>query len=557
MANKISVSYGHLKNMKRNSEREKKLLSMVKFDAMTFDLFHMDSYEYEKYVAVMFAAKLFQATTQTNDDGMDEEVQTEEPELKSKWTQYPPKWSEMKYNISTLHNSKEEIIGVGEDGNIDTNESNSMETQLAKLKNNVKMGKFMSKASKLLLTVLEFKKRTRVPAHNTKTSGSEKKITLERGLPVMKSLSMHSVTAFGDYVACSNGQLLLESEMPKKNSSKNIVTIWSLKEPSMPLYFLRVWGKVTVLRMYLLSHLVVTGNKDGSLNFWHLKEPLQYHTQYQDQVIRTPTVNTSCITGPSHTMAIRGLEIIPESKTSSMIVSVDRETSLICWSCMTIQENGSTHNPLYNHSAWSKLRVTVRSVVNLEEAFGTPFMHVCCLDVWKTDALQFVIGTNAGFVGIGTLNEEIPVYQKCYIGSNIIMNVRSAQRNSVLGLIAGTCDDEYCRLFDLRRKRAILSLECAGRGSPVKVMWSKLRGCLLYVGQENRLEAWDLLSSDLSPVKVIPFDKLTDFTLSVSGDKEILIVADSNQMHVITVPLNIKPLDDKEKVRFKRYISII
>jgi hypothetical protein len=184
-------------------------------------------------------------------------------------------------------------------------------------------------------------------------------------------------------------------------------------------------------------------------------------------------------------------------------------------------------------------------------------MHVCCLDVWKTDALQFVIGTNAGFIGIGTLNEEIPVYQKCYIGSNIIMNVRSAQRNSVLGLIAGTCDDEYCRLFDLRRKRAILSLECSGSGVPLKVMWSKVRGCLLYVGQENRVEAWDLLASDLSPVKVIPVEKMIDFTLSVSGDKETLVVAESNEMHVITVPLNIKPLDDKEKVRFKRYISII
>lgn len=90
-------------------------------------------------------------------------------------------------------------------------------------------------------------------------------------------------------------------------------------------------------------------------------------------------------------------------------------------------------------------------------------------------------------------------------------------------IFQGTCEDEYCRLFDDRRKRAILSLECGGTGVPFRAQWSEIRECLLYIGQEDRIEAWDLLSSDLSPVKVIPMAKMTDFTTFVTGDREFVV----------------------------------
>ena len=101
-----------------------------------------------------------------------------------------------------------------------------------------------------------------------------------------------------------------------------------------------------------------------------------------------------------------------------------------------MQDVDVNQNLSANHSAWAKLRVTARDVVNLEGAFQTPFMNVYCLHVWKSDIMKFIIGTNAGFVGIGTLNEEIPSYQRCYIGANIIMNISSVHRNKLLGLVA-------------------------------------------------------------------------------------------------------------------------
>lgn len=61
----------------------------------------------------------------------------------------------------------------------------------------------------------------------------------------------------------------------------------------MPLHFLRVWGHVSALKLHMIGRMVVSGNRDGSLNVWNLDESMCYHAQYQEQVIRTPSVNTS------------------------------------------------------------------------------------------------------------------------------------------------------------------------------------------------------------------------------------------------------------------------
>lgn len=61
----------------------------------------------------------------------------------------------------------------------------------------------------------------------------------------------------------------------------------------MPLYFLRVWGHVSALKVHMIGRLITSGNSDGSINVWDLEESISYHTQYQEQIIRTPSVNTS------------------------------------------------------------------------------------------------------------------------------------------------------------------------------------------------------------------------------------------------------------------------
>lgn len=106
-------------------------------------------------------------------------------------------------------------MGVGGDSDNDTAaEAESVEKQLEKLRSTARLSEFMSKSGKLLLTVLEHKKRSRLPFQESKKAGSnasEQSLALERGLPVMKNLRMHALTANGEFIACSNSHPLSES----------------------------------------------------------------------------------------------------------------------------------------------------------------------------------------------------------------------------------------------------------------------------------------------------------------------------------------------------------
>jgi hypothetical protein len=71
------------------------------------------------------------------------------------------------------------------------------------------------------------------------------------------------------------------------------------------MYFLRGWGQITTLKIYSFGHIALAGFKDGSISVWDMDEPTQYHSQYQEQLIRTPSVTTSnCEEKLSETLTI-------------------------------------------------------------------------------------------------------------------------------------------------------------------------------------------------------------------------------------------------------------
>ncbi|CAF4891846.1 unnamed protein product [Pieris macdunnoughi] len=79
-------------------QRAKDILSMVTLHQMSFTLFEMKPIPYELYMATFGRANYTQVAVQTFDDGITEEVQTDEIEYGNKWTQYP-----IKFTKNTVH----------------------------------------------------------------------------------------------------------------------------------------------------------------------------------------------------------------------------------------------------------------------------------------------------------------------------------------------------------------------------------------------------------------------------------------------------------------------
>lgn len=156
-----------------------------------------------------------------------------------------------------------------------------------------KTSKFISRASRKILYVLESQKRLALTDITANNGGVPTEVKMNRGLPVFNSLEMACLTCTdtGDFLGCANYYPIEKSR--RKNESKSVITMWSLKEPSRPKYFLRMWGKVSVIHIFVYGHVFIAGGYDGGLAIWDLDESTEYHKLYQDQVIRTATIDTS------------------------------------------------------------------------------------------------------------------------------------------------------------------------------------------------------------------------------------------------------------------------
>ncbi|CAG9574287.1 unnamed protein product [Danaus chrysippus] len=81
------------KIFERLKRRAEDILSMVKFHEISYNLFEMKPIPYELYMASYGRYNYIQTSVQTFDDGVSEEVQTEEVLCSTKWTQHPIEFS--------------------------------------------------------------------------------------------------------------------------------------------------------------------------------------------------------------------------------------------------------------------------------------------------------------------------------------------------------------------------------------------------------------------------------------------------------------------------------
>ncbi|CAK1555941.1 unnamed protein product [Leptosia nina] len=87
-------------------QRANDILSMVTLHEMSFSLFEMKPIPYDLYMATFGRSNYTQVVVQTFDDGITVEVQTEEIEYGSKWTQHPVEFSKETIYVTDASNSK-------------------------------------------------------------------------------------------------------------------------------------------------------------------------------------------------------------------------------------------------------------------------------------------------------------------------------------------------------------------------------------------------------------------------------------------------------------------
>ncbi|XP_026687254.1 WD repeat-containing protein 60-like, partial [Diaphorina citri] len=130
-------------NKKKNVKRKKRsdyLLDMIKLDRLSYVIYECPPIPYEVYIKCYGRSNTQQVLVQTNDDNLDEEIQTEPIDNHTKWTQCPISFSIS--DTDTIGRLKYETSGVGT-ADMEGETSGSFEYRF--LENSAGLGQFIEK----------------------------------------------------------------------------------------------------------------------------------------------------------------------------------------------------------------------------------------------------------------------------------------------------------------------------------------------------------------------------------------------------------------------------
>ncbi|XP_012287653.1 WD repeat-containing protein 60 isoform X2 [Orussus abietinus] len=365
--------------------RGKELLQMIKLDTVNWSLLECSPISYGEFIRIYGKLNTQQMSTQTKEDNLDIEIQTDEINCSNKWTQFPVKCRNRLKNNEDVKRFKMEQIGVGDDRD---EESNLHSTKPSF--DIIRLNEFMERAGKVMLAILE---ETRLggnvlqsdvhelPFSEGVVNLSVNSVTFLTGRPVTiihysevlnkVLLSIHSTT--DEEVETSNKQDYL--------TDCCIGCLWNMSEPSKPTKLFYSPCPVTACCFHPTNYnLIFAGLQDGSMSLWDLKEDEMWHRKVTDKanesdwIIRSPTYVTAGnpeIDGhKSEIVAIHVLSKIEEEPIEAsynkfvpiQICSLDSDGYLIIWS--TFRNIGSATNDL-GLSYWGNVKLTKSQEISL------------------------------------------------------------------------------------------------------------------------------------------------------------------------------------------------
>lgn len=231
-----------LQKPKAVSKRKKRgddLMNMIRLDTVNYTLLNMKSISYDEFMQSYGQSGTVQVSSQTGDDDISEETQTESIDYTNRWTQFPVRVpNQIEPNASYNH------LGVDKD-------PPETKSSLEPLFHNTKrLENFITNSSKLMLTLLE-SKNLNITEHIQK---NQRDIPFSDGFVKLNIdsypfLSERSVS----HIAYSNSSVLLTVHKSKLEVymnpdeqllSRSIICIWNLFDLEKPQELLASSGEI-------------------------------------------------------------------------------------------------------------------------------------------------------------------------------------------------------------------------------------------------------------------------------------------------------------------------
>ncbi|KAJ8306901.1 hypothetical protein KUTeg_014985 [Tegillarca granosa] len=479
-------------------KRATDLKQMIELDVASFDLFDMPPVkEYDLYIRSFGRTD----TTQTNDDNVDRDIQTDEIDTRQKWTQHPA----------------EDYVGCGRgDGEKDLDE----EEQAEKLqKPDVgRLDKFVRNAGQVISILLE---EERASYKQTDINDNKSHII----------------------------------------SDKGIVCVWNTNDPSYPQRILACESQPTCccFSPYKAS-VAFAGMVDGSICVWDLREPSSLHrsVNFDDtqHLLRFPTYNTagiveidnhhSCVTTLNPIVSYsRGTDKddddASEDLTSGMsfqLVSSESHGLLNFWVVAEIAHPDMAGSEMdLGLSPGGRVKLVKSSFIKLDnpqrdgKVGGN--LRTFEMQISPYDPNHYYVGTDLGSVLHG-LRFGSRAYPYSFSSTDAPVDVFTVDF-SPFGhpCFLVSCSDSTVHLYGIKTDKPLVSWYSRiwGGNQLLCARWSRSRPCVFYVlDEDSNLYIFDLLENDVMPSKVEKLSKERVMHISFTSEHKSSGLARSPKM---------------------------
>ncbi|XP_011298912.1 WD repeat-containing protein 60 [Fopius arisanus] len=392
--------------------RGEKLLQMIKLDVVEWSIFEATPIAYEEFISAHGRINTRQTATQTREDDLDVETQTEEIKTRNMWTQFPVVCRSHLESNEDIDEFNRELVGVG-------CQEEDVQSQRA-VYDALKLNEFLGAAGRVMLALLEERKERYHPGAEGGMvfSGGRLELDVSRvnflsGRPVLMVrysevsrilLSIHAPGGEDD---------VQTSEEEFYGIECCIGCLWNIHEPSSPIKLFYSGSRVSAVCMHPVHYnIVIAGLEDGSLSLWNLEEEEWYHKRVVDKdnnvewVLRSPTfstVGTFEDEGCARIVALKVLDKIESEERSGkfrpiQICSLDEDGNCTIWSVLRTLDISSSSQPL-GQSYWGKIKLVKSHKISLslEKTEANDFMTAfrdLSVDPTNTNNLFIASNTN-------------------------------------------------------------------------------------------------------------------------------------------------------------------
>lgn len=235
-------------------KRGEELMGMIKLDTMSFTIFDSPSVPYEVFIKSYGQCCAVQASVQTGEDCISEEIQTEAIEESDKWTQFPSKFSSFDSSRDGFWSHYQmELKGVGcEDS-----------SEIVVEYNENRLESFVKAAGDVILQILS---EDAVGSIHNVSDNSDSEMRFSKG---HKEFNTNGVKE------CSVQYITVDPKNPRRvltvhfnnnlswEPSRSVLCLWDIVDLDSPLVTLESFGQISCACFHFIDKYVMAGQHEG------------------------------------------------------------------------------------------------------------------------------------------------------------------------------------------------------------------------------------------------------------------------------------------------------